>query len=359
MNQVSALLKSLQDQTLSGRTNHCDRWLIPFVGVAARANGVTHAFEQVHQEFTTVVQLGNTDISNNMTIDTIAVTGGNGKIGSAILEHLNKNGYETVNVSRGKRCEEVSDRYVTTDLLDAGETYGALGKYDADAVIHMGTIPNPYRHPDFRVYESSVMSGAHVLEAAESLGLESVCLASSINAMGSEHQERPARVRYLPVDERHPRTPDDPYGIAKHAMEVTADGFGRRPSTDLTISSLRYPWVTTDEEMYESFVEPDRSLEGLVDVHPATGPEVLFSYLAMSDATSIAQKAVEAEFDGHEIFWAVAGDTTADASTSELIEKFYPNISVRDEFDDHETLFDLSKANEFLGWEPKNTWRDP
>jgi len=293
-----------------------------------------------------------------MTIDTIAVTGGNGKIGEAILDHLSDHNYETVNVARGKQREDVSDRYVTTDLLDAGETYGALAKYDADAVIHMGTIPNPYSNPDFRVYESNVLSAAHVLEAADALGMEAVCLASSINALGSEHQERPADVRYIPVNESHPRTPDDSYGIAKHAMEVTADGFGRRPSCDLTISSLRYPWVTTDAEMREVFVETDRSLDVLGDVHRATGRDVLFSYLAMADATSIARKAVEADFEGHEAFWAVAGDTTADTPTSALIEEFYPDATVHDAPEGHKTLFDLSKAESLLGWKPTRTWRE-
>jgi nucleoside-diphosphate-sugar epimerase len=293
-----------------------------------------------------------------MTIETIAVTGGNGKIGEAILDHLSDYNYETVNVARGKQREDISDRYVTTDLLDAGETYGALAKYDADAVIHMGTIPNPYSNPDFRVYESNVLSAAHVLEAADALGMEAVCLASSINALGSEHQERPADVRYIPVNESHPRTPDDSYGIAKHAMEVTADGFGRRPSCDLTISSLRYPWVTTDAEMREAFVETDRSLDVLCDVHPATGRNVLFSYLAMADAASIARKAVEAGFEGHEAFWAVAGDTTADTPTKALIEEFYPDTTVRDAPEGHKTLFDLSKAKSLLGWEPTRTWRE-
>lgn len=293
-----------------------------------------------------------------MTLDTIAVTGGNGKIGSAILEHLKEYGYETVNISRGKQREEISDTYVTTDLLDAGETYGALAKTDADAIIHMGTIPNPYSNPDFRVYESNVMSGAHVLEAADALGLESVCLASSINAMGSEHQERPIDVRYVPLDESHPRTPDDPYGIAKHAMEVTADGFGRRPSTNMTIPSLRYPWVTTDEEMREYFLEPDRSLEALNNVHPATGRKVLFSYLAMEDAVSIARKAVEADFDGHEPFWAVAGDTTANVSTPDLVSEFYPEADILQPLSGHEAIVDLSKSEKLLGWEPRQSWRD-
>lgn len=293
-----------------------------------------------------------------MSFDTVAITGGNGTIGSAIIEHLVEHGYRTANVARGNRREEVSDAYVTTDLLDAGETYGAIAKTDADAVIHMGTIPDPYGNPDFRVYESNVMSAAHVLEAADSLGLDAVCLPSSINAIGSEHQERTADVRHLPVDEAHPRTPDDPYGIAKHAMEVTADGFGRRPSTDLTIASLRFPWVTTDGEMREHFVDADRSLDALADVHPATGREVLFSYLAVADAARIARKAVEADFDGHETFWAVAGDTTAAAPTADVADAFYPDASVKRELSGHDGLVDVSKAERLLGWEPERSWRD-
>ena len=54
----------------------------------------------------------------------------------------------------------------------------------------------------------------------------------------------------------------------------------------------------------------------------------------------------------------MAGDTTADARTSELVEEFYPDATVRDAPEDHETLFDLSKAESLLGWEPKRTWRE-
>lgn len=269
-----------------------------------------------------------------MTLSTIAVTGGNGKIGAAILSHLNDHRYETANVARGKRREDASDQHLTTNRLDAGQVYGSLAKAEADAVIHMGMIPDPYSHQDYRVYESNTMSGIHILEAADALGLDTVCLASSLNAMGSEHQMRPMDVQYAPLDDDHPRTPDDSYGIAKHALEVTADGYGRRPSVDLTISSLRYPRVTHEDEMREYFVEADRSLDALSDVHPATGRDVLFSYLTLEDAIAIARKAVEADHDGHEIFWAVADDTTANVLTKTLIEEFYPEAEVRGEFDD-------------------------
>jgi len=293
-----------------------------------------------------------------MSLSTIAVTGGNGKIGRAILSHLTDHGYETVNLARGKRREEVSDRYITTNLLDAGETYGALAESNADAVIHLGTIPGPGSHPQFATYESNAMSAVHIIEASESLGLESCCLASSINAMGAEHQQRDPQVKYLPIDEAHPQTPDDIYGIAKHAMEVTADGFGRRPDCEMTLSTLRYPWVPNEEEVRETFVKPDRSMVDLREDDPWTGRQVMFSYLHLDDACTIARKAVEADYTGHETFWAVAGDTTAGIPTTDVVAEFFPEANLRRELEGYETLFDISKAEALLGWKPEYSWRD-
>lgn len=293
-----------------------------------------------------------------MGIDRVAVTGGNGKIGEHIIRHLNDHGYHTVNIARGKQREESSDEYLTTDLLDAGQVYGSLAKGDVDAVIHMGTIPRPQLHAQHLVFESNAMSTMNVLEASESLGLESVCIASSINAMGAEHQRRPAEVHYVPIDEAHPRTPDDIYGIAKHAMEVTADGFARRPESTLTISSLRYPWVVTEQEQRDYLLERDRSLSAVADSHPATGRDVMFAYLDIDDGASIARQCIEAEFTGHEVFWAVAADTTVEAPTSEVIAEYFPDVEIREEISGTETMFSLEKAKDLLGWEPKRSWRE-
>ena len=293
-----------------------------------------------------------------MSLSTVAVTGGNGKIGEAILQDIGAHGYETVNIARGKRREEVSDTYITTDLLDAGQTYGALAKSNADAVIHMGTIPNPYSHQEYRTYKSNTMSAVHILEASESLGLESCCLASSINVMGAEHQQRDPQIDYLPIDEEHSRTPDDIYGVAKHAMEVTADGFGRQPDSTLTISTLRYPWVPNEEEVVESFAEADRSMATLRDDNPWSGRDVMFSYIHINDATEIARKAVEANYEGHESFWVIAGDTTAGVPTEDVITEFFSDAEVREDFEGYETLFDLSKAKQLLDWTPERSWRE-
>ena len=292
-----------------------------------------------------------------MAIDSVAVTGGNGKIGEAILEELHESGYRTANLSRGKRDEDVADEYRTTNTIDAGEVYGSLARTDADAVIHMGTIPGPTNHPGFRTYESNVQSSYHVLEAAHELGLESVVLPSSINVMGAAYQDAPTQVEYLPVDEKHPVTPRDPYAVSKHAAEVTADGFGRLPDAP-SIASLRYPWVATTDELREEFAEKDRTLAALDDQWHHTTRDVVFSYVHIDDAARIARHAVEASFDGHEAFWAVAADTSTDAPSERVAEKYFPDAEVRADLAGTQSLISVDKARDRLDWEPEISWRD-
>ena len=291
-----------------------------------------------------------------MGIETIAVTGGNGKIGRAIITDLNDHGYRTVDLARGKRREEHSDVYLTTDLTNPGEVYGSLAKSDADAIIHMGTIPSPTSHPGYVTFESNVMSTYHVLEAATELGLEAACIASSINAMGVAFQDEPSEIAYLPVDEDHPLTPRDPYAIGKHALEVVCDGFGRMADAPESIASLRYPWVASGEEIASRYAEDDRTVDA---VDPAgSGRDHLFSYLHVADAASIARLSIEAEFSGHEVFWAVAGDTTLETDTATVADRIYPELDQRRPFEGRESLISIEKARSQLGWEPTRSWTD-
>ena len=291
-----------------------------------------------------------------MSIDTIAVTGGSGLIGRAVVDDLNEHGYRTVNLDRRRADDAPADEYRRTDLLDAGETYGSLARCNADAVVHMGTITHPRHDPGFVTYESNVMTSYHVLEAATELELEAACLASSVNAIGRNYQEAPPEVYSLPVDEEHPATPRDPYGLGKRVIEVTADGFGRLDEPPRAISTLRFPGVKSDAEV-RAMGDDDRSLGALRERY-APGDNPLFAYLHVADAASVARRAIEADFDGHETFWAVAADTTAAALTAELLEAFYPDTETRFAPSAHESLVSIDKARELLGWEPTRSWRE-
>jgi nucleoside-diphosphate-sugar epimerase len=298
-----------------------------------------------------------------MTVDRVAVTGGNGRIGGAIIEELNEHGYWTVNLNRGKRQTRVveddaggADAYVQTQMLDPGNVYGAVAESDVDAIVHMASIPNPTTNVGYETYESNVMSTYHVLETAAELGLEAAVVPSSVNVMGSLFQETPMEVEYLPVDEVHPVTPRDPYAMSKHNIEVTADAFGRRQGSPSRIASLRYPWVATGDELRETFVEGDRSLAAVGEDSARFTRDTLFTYLHVDDAARVARLALEAEFEGHERFWAVADDTTSSAPTADLIQEYYPEADVRHGFENREALVTTAKASELLGWEPTVTW---
>lgn len=292
--------------------------------------------------------------------ETVAVTGGNGRVGQSVLLHLRGEDFRTVNLSRGKRKEEFSDAFLTTDLLDAGEVYGSIAKADADAVVHLGMLPTPDATPGYRTYESNVMSSYHVLEAAGELGIDTVVLASSFSAMGGGFESEPVTVDYLPVDEKHRLTPSNPYGLGKQTLEIAADGFARRSADrPRTITSVRFPWVVDDDMARETFVENDRTLSGLResgDFH--TQRNTLFSYVHVSDAVDLVRRAVEADFDSHERVWVSAPDTSAETPSREITATVFPDAEGRSLGEgDYASLVDTSKAESLFGWEPEWSWR--
>jgi len=291
-----------------------------------------------------------------MGIRTVAVTGGSGTIGSEIVAVLNEEGYRTVNLDRRRSEDGTADEFVRVDLLDAGETYGALGRWEADAVVHMGTIPDPTSDPGHVTYESNVMSSYVVTEAATELGLEAVCLASSVNAHGWSFQECPPEIDYLPIDEAHRVSPRDPYGVAKHVVEVTADGFGRTAGPPARLATLRFS-SAHDDAYLRRLAERELTIEDLRERYdPGDSPG--FRYLHVRDAATLAVRTIQADYTGHETFWAVAPDSTVDVPTERLLEEFYPDTEVRRPLSGTDGLFDVSKAREMVGWEPSRSWRD-
>lgn len=281
-------------------------------------------------------------------METILVTGGNGKIGSEIIRHLNDHGYQTVSVDI-KRGPDEADTAMKVDLTDGGETYGAFTRADPDAVIHMGTIPNAGKHPDHVVYENNAMSAYHVLEAASALDIGSVCMASSIQAMGTSAPQ----IEYLPVDEDHHLTPQDPYELGKQALEELADGFARRSGHPQMISTFRFPSVQTRDEIRERLPEGDGAIKSLGD----GGRSGLFAYVDVADVADLVRRALEANFDGHERFWVSAPDTRTNLPTENLVTEFYPDAELRADLTGNDPLIDTGKARELIGWEPETSWR--
>lgn len=287
-----------------------------------------------------------------MALETVAVLGGTGFVGTRVVERLSRRGYEVVAVDQ-------ADGEVVADALDAGEVYAVMARADADAVVHLATLPEPLSHAGHVTFESNATTTFNVLEAATDLGLEAAVLPSSINVLGWEFQDPAPDLAYLPVDEDHPLSPRDPYALGKLAVEVVGAGFGRRADAPDSIVSLRFPWIV-DDEMLETHVRgADRSMDALRADWEADGfSDDLFSYLHVEDAARAVVRALESNVAGHEAFFLSAADTTADPPTARLVEAFHPDLECRRSFEGREALIDTSKARKRLGWQPELSWRD-
>ena len=280
-------------------------------------------------------------------METLLVTGGSGRIGSAVLSHAADAGYRTINLDL-MPDSGASDRFIHADVTDAGEVYGALGVERPDAIIHLGAIPNAGRHPEHIVYESNAMGAYHVFEAASAYGVDAVCAASSIQSMGTSVD---GWVEYLPVDEEHPMAPRNSYELGKQTVEFLADGFIRREGSPTSIATFRFPLVTTDAEFR------DRLPEDPTDLDDPQG-RFLFSYCAIDDVARLLLRAVETDLGGHERFWVSGPDTRTEMPTPELIAEYHPTAEIVTELTGHDPLISTQKASELLGWEPAISWRE-
>ncbi|KAB1197415.1 MULTISPECIES: NAD(P)-dependent oxidoreductase [Haloferax] len=293
-----------------------------------------------------------------MSLESVAVTGGTGNIGPTVVRHLRDAGYTVTNLSRSGGSADADHDY-RVSATDPGDLVAALAAVDADAIVHLGMISTPTHDPGHRVFESNVQSTYVVLEAAAALDVDHVVIASSMSANGGAFEPDPARIDYLPIDESHRATPSNPYGLGKYIAEETATGFARREDAPTTIASLRFPWMPSRDEARTAFVESDRTPAGLRASETFhTVRNTLFAYLGREDAARLVRRAIEAEFEGHEVFWAAASDTSTTVESATIAREVYPDAEVREQLTGHQSLVSTEKAQRLLGWEPEWSWRD-
>jgi UDP-glucose 4-epimerase len=226
--------------------------------------------------------------------------------------------------------------FVRVDVRDYGALVAALGGFDA--LIHMAAIPAPIGYLDHDVHNTNVVGSYNALRAAVEVGINKVCQASSVNAIGLSFSRKP-RFDYFPLDEQHPCYAEEPYSLSKWICEQQADAFARRYE-DMRIASLRFHLVVHEradaERMYGYF-------EAKVAKH-------LWAYTLADAAGRACLQSLEAPFIGHEVFYIVAPDTVMDRPTLELARHFHGQVPIRGDLGGRRSFFDSSKAERMLGW---------
>jgi UDP-glucose 4-epimerase len=139
----------------------------------------------------------------------IAITGGSGGVGRAIIQLALAQGHSVVSIDRVRPTTELPANvtFAEADIANYDTLLSAFK--DCDAVIHMAAIPSPGHHPDHVVHNNNVVGSYNALRAAAELGIKRVCQASSVNATGLAYSRQP-RFDYFPLDEQHPTYNEDP-----------------------------------------------------------------------------------------------------------------------------------------------------
>lgn len=267
----------------------------------------------------------------------LAITGGSGGIGRAIIEQALARGDSIVSVDRAAPAQ-THDRVeaVVADMSDYDTLVSALA--GCDALIHMAAIPSPFHLPDHVVHNNNVVGSYNAMRAAIENGIRRICQASSVNAIGLSYS-REAHFDYFPIDEEHPNYTEEPYGLSKWICEQQADTFARRYE-DITISSIRFHWVVPDRAMAaEAF-----------NGGGAERAKHLWAYTLRAPAARACLMALDAKFKGHEAFYIVAPDTTNDTPSLELAKTFFPAVPIKGDLSGHNAFFSCAKAERLLGW---------
>ena len=160
----------------------------------------------------------------------ILVTGGAGYIGSHCVLALLENGYEVVifdNLSTGhietveklKKYGHVD--FVKGDLQNLSDIKSLFNLYKTDAVIHFAafsqvgeSVINPQKY-----YMNNVCGTLNLLSAMLVAGVKKIVFSSTAATYGEPV--------YIPIDEKHPQNPINPYGQTKLMIEKIMDDYDK------------------------------------------------------------------------------------------------------------------------------------
>ena len=279
----------------------------------------------------------------------VAVTGGSGKLGRAVVAELNAHGYEVTNLDAAPPREPAGP-FTRVDLTDYGQALEALtaidSRYDRlDAVVHLAAIPGPGVAANAATFANNITATYNVFAAARAAGITNVVWASSETLLGLPFDETPPP--YLPVDEDYPTRPSTSYALAKHLEEQMAAQFCRW-NPELKMVGLRFSNVMEPAD-YAAFPG--------FDADPRLRSWNAWSYIDARDGAQAVRLALDYPATGLEIFLVANADTVMSRDTAGLAAEVFPDIKVTKELGEHETLLSIDKARRLLGYEPHHTWR--
>jgi NAD dependent epimerase/dehydratase len=300
----------------------------------------------------------------------VLVTGGEGFVGSHLVEELVKAGAEVTSFvfynSQNKIGnlefvpKDVLDQVKihTGDIVDFGAVKNAIKGHDV--VFHLAAliaIPYSYLAPEAYVM-TNVLGTLHVLQACREFGIQKIVHTSTSETYGS--------ALYTPIDEKHPLQAQSPYSATKIGADKMAESYycsfnlpvatirpfntyGPRQSARAVIPTVICQALAGKQEIKLGALSPVRDMNYVKD--SVSG----YLQIAESDAT-VGQvinigsgKGVTIGDLAHKIL-ALTGSKAKIVSDEARIRPEKSEVK--------QLLCDYTKANKLFGYQPKYSLED-
>ena len=269
----------------------------------------------------------------------ILVTGAAGRLGQRVVQLLMAAGRDVLGTDM-RPLNNPPSAFVEADLCDVDRVRDLIA--NVDAVIHMGAIPGPREDATQETYRNNGHSTYNVMTAAAHRGIRRVVFSSSAFAVGWAPDPRAFIPQYLPLDEEHPLTPFETYGLSKQIGECFGEMVARSSST--SVVSLRFTNVVPPERQKE-FPLPPPTPE-----NPTT--LVMWAYADPSVVAAAHVRALDVDTKGHEAFLLAQPVTRFAEPTVDLIrQNFGDRVPIRSELVDNASVSSSEKARRVLGLE--------
>ena len=313
----------------------------------------------------------------------ILVTGGAGYIGSHCVMALLEKGYDVVifdNLSTG-HIETINELkkygnviFEKVDLLEKEELNNAFKDKNITAVMHFAafsqvgeSVQNPQKY-----YVNNVVGTINLLNVMLENNVKKIVFSSTAATYGEPE--------YIPIDEKHPQNPINPYGTTKLMIEkfmddydnayglksvrlryfnvAGADSIGRigewhEPETHLIPNILKS--ANNPEKVFYMFGDDYETKDGTcvrdyINVEDLAEAHLLaLDYLNNGGETNFFNLGTKEGYTVKEVF-----DTCSEITQKKINIK----IEGRRAGDPASLVADNKKAKEVLGWTPKKTLND-
>lgn len=222
-----------------------------------------------------------------------------------------------------------------------------------DIIVHLAAksfVPLSFEKP-YDFYFNNYLLTLNILELSRMFKAKTIFISSYLYG----------EPEYLPIDEKHPLKPHNPYAQSKLICEKLCEGYNR--DFNLPVTVLR-PFNLYGPGQNESFLIPSilkQIRSGKIELNdPRPKRDLIF----IEDFIDAIISVIDSEFNGYDVFNIGSGISL---SVEEIVFKInsvlnidaeiiFKNVYRKNEVMD--TIADISKIKDKLNWRPKNSFEE-